>query len=360
MSSSIVFIPVLILLLLLFTAVPVILGLFVYRDAKARGMDALLWTLLAVFAPGFIGLIVYLVVRRDHVKLSCPTCGGEVQQGFVTCPGCGQKLSASCVKCGSALRPEWKLCPQCGTAITETGGFAPPVVNNPKSTGFVIALAAILAVPLILVIIGFSAFAFTGSAGMADTGDNSSFAGFFFADADVEPVAVSSSDWSEITDAQRQWIAEKQSGKKGIFSTRFSKTLSDSTLSDDQSDRYEISYDYTVIVIRAEGGKLYVPDGFQYDSSEFLPEKITLTLAERDASDEEAARYGNVFIVRTLSKYRIDFASDDGSQETVAENELDAKSKIIGIRLTDGSGKTAAEYRIPIGDSKEHFTPFVK
>ena len=74
MSISFVLVPFLILMVLLCTAVPVLLGVFVYRDANARGMEPLLWTLLAVFAPGFIGLIVYLVVRRDHFKLICPQC----------------------------------------------------------------------------------------------------------------------------------------------------------------------------------------------------------------------------------------------------------------------------------------------
>jgi hypothetical protein len=43
--------------------IPILLGVFVYRDAKAHDLDPLLWTLVAIFAPGFIGLIVYLAVR---------------------------------------------------------------------------------------------------------------------------------------------------------------------------------------------------------------------------------------------------------------------------------------------------------
>jgi len=38
---------------------------YVYRDAKRRGMDATVWLLL-VLLTGLIGLIVYLIVRRDH------------------------------------------------------------------------------------------------------------------------------------------------------------------------------------------------------------------------------------------------------------------------------------------------------
>jgi uncharacterized membrane protein YhaH (DUF805 family) len=43
----------------------ILLAVWVYRDAKKRGMEATLWLLL-VLLTGFIGLIVYLIVRREH------------------------------------------------------------------------------------------------------------------------------------------------------------------------------------------------------------------------------------------------------------------------------------------------------
>ena len=43
----------------------ILLAVWVYRDAKKRGMEATLW-LLVVLLTGFIGLIVYLIVRREH------------------------------------------------------------------------------------------------------------------------------------------------------------------------------------------------------------------------------------------------------------------------------------------------------
>jgi uncharacterized membrane protein YhaH (DUF805 family) len=46
-------------------AVWILLAVWVYRDAKKRGMEATLW-LLVVLLTGIIGLIVYLIVRRDH------------------------------------------------------------------------------------------------------------------------------------------------------------------------------------------------------------------------------------------------------------------------------------------------------
>ena len=46
-------------------AVWILLAVWVYRDAKKRSMEATLWLLL-VLLTGFIGLIVYLIVRREH------------------------------------------------------------------------------------------------------------------------------------------------------------------------------------------------------------------------------------------------------------------------------------------------------
>jgi TctA family transporter len=46
-------------------AVWILLAVWVYRDARKRGMEATLW-LLVVLLTGIIGLIVYLIVRREH------------------------------------------------------------------------------------------------------------------------------------------------------------------------------------------------------------------------------------------------------------------------------------------------------
>ena len=212
MSTSFSVFPILILMFLLVMLVPAMIGIFVYRDARSRGMDALLWTLVAVFAPGFIGLIVYLIVRKDHIKLSCPSCGNEVQQSFVSCPNCGQKLCASCVNCGAGLQPEWKLCPQCGTEITQADDFASPVASKSGNKVFIAAIIAILAVPLILVILAFSGLMFYRSS--PSVSDETEFFYDLTFEDDMQPVCVTSSDACELTDEQREWIKEKQSGEK--------------------------------------------------------------------------------------------------------------------------------------------------
>jgi len=54
-----------ILLPILMIIVWVYVLVWVYRDAKSRGMEAGIWVLVVVLA-GILGLIIYLVVRRDH------------------------------------------------------------------------------------------------------------------------------------------------------------------------------------------------------------------------------------------------------------------------------------------------------
>ena len=46
--------------------IAILIAIWVYRDAESRGMSGVLWLLIVIFVPYFIGLIIYLVVRRDH------------------------------------------------------------------------------------------------------------------------------------------------------------------------------------------------------------------------------------------------------------------------------------------------------
>ena len=87
------------LVLAVFLAVPVLIGVYVYRDASRRRMHAVLWTLIAVLAPAFIGFIIYLLVRGGYSDLECPRCGAPVTEQYVVCPQCGVKLRPACPSC---------------------------------------------------------------------------------------------------------------------------------------------------------------------------------------------------------------------------------------------------------------------
>lgn len=51
-------------MIILIYAIQIAIAIWVYRDAKKRGEDALLW-LLIVLLTGLIGLIIYVLIRGD-------------------------------------------------------------------------------------------------------------------------------------------------------------------------------------------------------------------------------------------------------------------------------------------------------
>lgn len=135
--------------LLVFAILPVTVGVYVWRDAGRRGMNRLLWTVLAIFFPGMVGFLIYLLVRSGYSDLHCPQCGTKVQKDFALCPGCGARFKAACPGCGAPVEPQWKLCPQCGTTLPEDRGtLCTPVQPKDKNLWKVLLVAILL--PLVL------------------------------------------------------------------------------------------------------------------------------------------------------------------------------------------------------------------
>ena len=86
MISSILFLLFLIpIVLIISVGIPVIIGVLVYRDAKKRvDCKPILWALVAALAPCCIGLILYLVIRKDYPLRPQSQHSGqsEYNQGF--------------------------------------------------------------------------------------------------------------------------------------------------------------------------------------------------------------------------------------------------------------------------------------
>jgi hypothetical protein len=151
-----------------FIVVPLLLGIFVYRDARSRGMNALLWAFAAALCPSFLGLIAYLLVRGTYSNWKCPRCGGPVQESFTACPQCGTKLKASCPHCGGAIEGDWKVCPHCATPLDwNDRDFTPPVKPQEKGLGKIILL--VILVPILLLMLLVFAFSAVGSTGATHT-----------------------------------------------------------------------------------------------------------------------------------------------------------------------------------------------
>ncbi len=130
------------------------IGCFVYQDSKKRGMNAALWTLVVLIAPGFIGLIIYLVVRsdRDSKNIYCSSCGNAVDGSFNICPYCSAVLKPQCPRCSYPISAGWYVCPSCGEELpdevrahtTEQGG---------SDRGLSAILIGVVVVPIGLIVL---------------------------------------------------------------------------------------------------------------------------------------------------------------------------------------------------------------
>ena len=147
--------------------IPALVGVYVYHDARRRGMNAVLWTLIAVAAPALVGFIIYLLVRGNYSDLECPQCGAPVTEQYVVCPRCGAKLRPACPSCAAPVEPDWKVCPRCAAPLEGVQmDAAPPRRRQDRTLNKI--LIAVIAVPVLLIvfaILGFVMFQASGSPG---------------------------------------------------------------------------------------------------------------------------------------------------------------------------------------------------
>jgi RNA polymerase subunit RPABC4/transcription elongation factor Spt4 len=116
------------------TAMLSMLG-YVYRDAKRRGMNAGLWTLLVlILSPAYllIGLIIYLLVR-EPLPYNCPQCATTVNARFNFCPNCKYNLHPACPQCQREVGDTDKFCPYCARELSHRPQPASDQPANPNS-----------------------------------------------------------------------------------------------------------------------------------------------------------------------------------------------------------------------------------
>jgi hypothetical protein len=103
---------------ILFAAYILMLG-YVNRDARRRGMNSALWTLLVlVLSPGYVGIgfIIYFLIR-EPLPYPCPRCGQLAGPRFNFCPNCKCDLHPSCPNCKKEIAETDKFCPYCATDL---------------------------------------------------------------------------------------------------------------------------------------------------------------------------------------------------------------------------------------------------
>jgi hypothetical protein len=106
-------------------AVYVLLVGYVYGDARRRGMNQVMWTLLAIFIPSAVGVILYFILR-DPIPVPCPSCATPARKGHAYCANCGAAVRAACPQCRQPVEAGWRNCARCGAALT-TASPPPPL-----------------------------------------------------------------------------------------------------------------------------------------------------------------------------------------------------------------------------------------
>jgi hypothetical protein len=91
---------------------------YVNRDAKRRGMNVALWTLLVIFVPNAIGFIIYFLLRQP-LMTKCPQCGAMANPSFNYCSKCKYRLRPTCPQCKREVHADDKYCPYCARELAE-------------------------------------------------------------------------------------------------------------------------------------------------------------------------------------------------------------------------------------------------
>ena len=116
------------------TAVALVVSILVFLigyvnvDARRRGMNSGLWTLLVIILlPGwfFIGFLTYFLMR-EPLPYPCPQCGKTVGARFNFCPNCKSNLHPSCPNCKREVVETDKYCPYCAQELAAATNSLPP------------------------------------------------------------------------------------------------------------------------------------------------------------------------------------------------------------------------------------------
>ncbi len=89
---------------------------YINADAGRRGMGRVLWTLIAIFVPNCLGILLYFLLRTPMLR-QCAGCGAMVDPAFQFCHKCGLAMWPACASCGRGIDHEFVCCPYCGKPV---------------------------------------------------------------------------------------------------------------------------------------------------------------------------------------------------------------------------------------------------
>ncbi len=97
---------------------------YINQDAGRRGMNRLIWTLIAILVPNGLGIVLYFVLRKPRTA-TCSQCDAELEPGFSFCPRCRNRLQPACPHCQRSVAPGDKFCPYCGDRLEQAADVPP-------------------------------------------------------------------------------------------------------------------------------------------------------------------------------------------------------------------------------------------
>lgn len=81
------------ILVIIIFGVQIFLALWTYTDAKSKNLNAFLWTVIVLFVPNLLGLLLYFLVGRTTPAVICCHCGAKIPATSKFCPNCGAEVS---------------------------------------------------------------------------------------------------------------------------------------------------------------------------------------------------------------------------------------------------------------------------
>lgn len=110
----------------------VVTGFFIYKDARARDFNWLMWTILPAtvfFGSGIVSSLlillllmgVYLFSRPKGPLTACPHCKKRIHSILAFCPFCRNSVKRECLRCHETVDWEATRCPHCrSTNLTDS------------------------------------------------------------------------------------------------------------------------------------------------------------------------------------------------------------------------------------------------
>lgn len=94
---------------------------WVFRDARRRDHNPVIWAVGCVFSALTVGipavlavLAAYFLMRPRGELLVCPHCSKKYIHNLAFCPHCRKPVKKECLKCHDVMELDAETCPHCG------------------------------------------------------------------------------------------------------------------------------------------------------------------------------------------------------------------------------------------------------